>query len=319
MDPNNIVKYRFIPGRRRAPRLNGQRQLTGREIVAIRQRHHQQRNLQPELQHQGRRRQVEQELLEGGVQVPIPRRPIGRLPVAGPAPERPPRPRRPAPPMFENPAVEVPFLLPQPEDEQMVPDHPGHGGWRVQPNVFEQLQNAWPEEFPHPEQEVPERHFHHDWHAAYGQHEPFAPEGAQLYRFNHQPRDLEVMDRNPWPAEFWDQGYPEPLPVEPGQQREGNQQQADGMAQLGDNVQPQEVQVPQLNQAAACCNRCGRPCDQCMGLNEGVQRPEQEAAPPQEEGQAPRNPPAQLNSGPAESDAAHVPRSRGWNQESFKQ
>ena len=48
-----------------------------------------------------------------------------------------------------------------------------------------------------------------------------------------------------------------------------------------------------------------------MRPNEGVQRFEQDAVPPQEEGQAPRNPPAQLNSGPAESGAAARPPVEG--------
>ena len=288
MDPNNAVRYRFIPGRRRAPRLNGQRQLTGREIVAIRQRHHQQRNRQAGLQHQGVRRQVVQELLEVGIRVPIPLRPIGRLPVAVPAPERPPRPRRPAPPMVENPVIEVPLLRPQPEDEPPIPDYLGYGGWQAQPNFFgQQLRNVWPGELGYPVQYEP-------WPPAYNRPEPLAPEGAPLLGFHHQPREL--MNHNLWPVRFWGQDYPEPLPVDPYQQREGNQQQAAEMAPLGDNVLRPE--------AAACRTQCGRLCDHCRRPNENVQRPVQEEGQPQEDGQSPRHSPAPLNSGPAESGAA---------------
>ena len=96
MDPSNPIKYRFVPGRRRAPRRDGQRQLTGREIAAamIRRQYHQQGNRQPRRQHQGGRRHADPELPQGGVQVPRPRRPAGRgrPPVAVQVPERPPRP-----------------------------------------------------------------------------------------------------------------------------------------------------------------------------------------------------------------------------------
>ena len=160
MDPGNPIKYRFVPGRRRAPRREGQRQLTGREITAImiRRQYHQRGNRQPRLHDQGRRRHADQELPRGGVQVARPRRPAGRgqPPVAVQAPERPPRPCRPDPPQLENPAVEVPFRRQQPGDEHLVPDNFAYNGWLGQPDAFEQQpQNGWPAELEYPEQQEP--------------------------------------------------------------------------------------------------------------------------------------------------------------------
>ena len=164
MDPGNSIKYRFVPGRRRAPRQQGQRQLSGREIAAtmIRRQYHQRGNRQ-------RRRHADQELPRGGVQVARPRLPAGRgqPPVAVQAPERPPRPCRPDPPQLEHPVVEVPLHRPQPGDEHLVHNDLDYNGWPRQPDAFEQRpQNGWPQP---PLEGMPQ----YDWPAEYwGQGQP---------------------------------------------------------------------------------------------------------------------------------------------------
>ena len=269
MDPGNSIKYRFVPGRRRAPRQQGQQQLSGREIAAIwiRRQFHQRGNRQ-------RRQPVDQQRPRGGVQEARRRLPAarGRPLVAAQEPERPPRPcrsappqlghpvvevplhriyrpipRRPDPPQPENPVVETPLHRPQPGDEHFV--HLNHNGWPRQPSAFKPLpQNGCP-----------------------------------------QP-PLEGMHQCDWPVEYWGQEQPEQLPVDQGQQgdvQEQHEQLPVDQGQQGD-VQP--------NQEPACRNPYGQP-------HEFDQRFCPEAGPIRDEVQELRDPPAETKAWPAESGA----------------